>query len=107
MLTKIFQFYLFRTDPEIAHKLAIKFIKSPLIKINFKPNKSFENLQQKIFNINFDNPLGLAAGFDKNAEIYNQVFKLGFGFTEVGTITPKAQEGNPKPRVFRQRRIKQ
>ena len=101
MLTKIFQFYLFRTDPEQAHKLAIKFIKSPLIKINFKPNKSFENLQQKIFNINFDNPLGLAAGFDKNAEIYNQVFRLGFGFTEVGTITPKAQEGNPKPRVFR------
>ena len=48
-----------------------------------------------------DNPIGLAAGFDKNAEVYNSLFKLGFGFVEVGTITPLKQYGNPKPRVFR------
>ena len=47
------------------------------------------------------NPIGMAAGFDKNAEVYNELFKLGFGFVEVGTITPKSQFGNSKPRVFR------
>ena len=50
---------------------------------------------------NIDNPIGMAAGFDKNAEVYNSLFKLGFGFVEVGTITPLKQYGNPKPRVFR------
>ena len=48
-----------------------------------------------------DNPIGMAAGFDKNAEVYNALFRLGFGFVEVGTITPLKQYGNPKPRVFR------
>ncbi|MFM7979893.1 MAG: quinone-dependent dihydroorotate dehydrogenase, partial [Candidatus Fonsibacter sp.] len=49
----------------------------------------------------FSNPIGLAAGFDKNAEVYEKMLALGFGFAEVGTITPRAQEGNLKPRVFR------
>ena len=47
------------------------------------------------------NPIGLAAGFDKSAEVYNSLFRLGYGFVEVGTITPKRQLGNPKPRIFR------
>ena len=55
----------------------------------------------KLFNKNLENPIGMAAGFDKNAEVYNSLFKLGFGFVEVGTITPLKQYGNPKPRVFR------
>ena len=52
------------------------------------------------------NPIGLAAGFDKSAEVYNEIFKLGFGFVEVGTVTPKKQYGNQKPRVFRLEKIK-
>ena len=58
-------------------------------------------MASKVFNINFNNPIGLAAGFDKSAEVYNSLFKLGYGFVEVGTVTPKRQLGNPKPRVFR------
>lgn len=101
MLSRIFKFYIYRSDPELAHKLAIKFIKTPFIKLNLLPNDSYENLYQNVLDMNFKSPIGLAAGFDKNAEIYNQIFDLGFGFTEVGTITPYPQEGNPKPRVFR------
>ena len=55
----------------------------------------------RVFNKDFENPIGCAAGFDKNAEAINGLFKIGFGFVEVGTITPLPQEGNPKPRVFR------
>ena len=55
----------------------------------------------KLFGKEIDNPIGIAAGFDKNAEVYNSLFKLGFGFVEVGTVTPLKQYGNPKPRVFR------
>ena len=54
-----------------------------------------------LFGKQIDNPIGLAAGFDKNAEVYNSLFRLGFGFVEVGTVTPIKQYGNPKPRVFR------
>ena len=55
----------------------------------------------RVFNKKFKNPIGLAAGFDKSAEVYNSLFKFGFGFIEVGTVTPKRQLGNPKPRIFR------
>ena len=58
-------------------------------------------LETKIFNTKLKNPIGLAAGFDKSGEVYNSLFKMGFGFVEVGTITPRRQLGNPKPRVFR------
>ena len=58
-------------------------------------------LETKLFNRKIKNPIGLAAGFDKSAEVYNSLYKLGFGFVEVGTITPRRQLGNPKPRVFR------
>ena len=58
-------------------------------------------LETTLFGNNISNPIGLAAGFDKSAEVYNSLFKFGFGFIEVGTVTPKQQLGNPKPRIFR------
>ena len=58
-------------------------------------------LETNLFNEKIPNPIGLAAGFDKSAEVYNSLFKLGYGFVEVGTVTPKRQLGNPKPRIFR------
>ena len=93
--------FIFNLDPEVAHDLAIK-----SLKLNLLPSKMFEVEDEKILNIellgkNFPNPIGLAAGFDKSAEAYNSLLKLGFGFVEVGTITPLKQFGNPKPRIFR------
>jgi len=92
---------IFKLDPETAHNLAIK-----SLKFNFVPNvldvdKDNPLFKTKLFNKDLENPIGMAAGFDKNAEVYNALFKLGFGFVEVGTITPLKQYGNPKPRVFR------
>ena len=92
---------IFKLDPEIAHNLAIK-----SLKFNFVPNVLNEDknnplFKTKLFNKNIENPIGMAAGFDKNAEVYNSLFKIGFGFVEVGTVTPQKQYGNPKPRVFR------
>jgi len=92
---------IFKLDPETAHNLAIK-----SLKFNFVPNIMDEDknnplFKTKLFNKDLENPIGMAAGFDKNAEVYNSLFKLGFGFVEVGTITPIKQYGNPKPRVFR------
>ena len=58
-------------------------------------------LKRKVFGITFDNPVGLAAGFDKDAEIFDGLSSFGFGFVEIGTVTPLAQDGNPKPRLFR------
>jgi dihydroorotate dehydrogenase len=93
--------FLFSLDPETAHDLAIK-----TLKINPFPRKMFEvedeqMLKIKLLGKNFPNPVGLAAGFDKSAEAYNSLLKLGFGFVEVGTVTPLKQFGNPKPRIFR------
>ena len=93
--------FLFNLDPENAHDLAIK-----SLKFNPFPRKMFEVEDEQILKIellgkNFPNPIGLAAGFDKNAEAYNSLLKLGFGLVEVGTITPLKQFGNPKPRIFR------
>ena len=90
---------IFKFSPEAAHSLAIKALKSNLIPSNKIEEKSI--LKINLFGKNIKNPIGLAAGFDKNAEVYNPLFNLGFGFVEVGTITPEAQYGNPKPRVFR------
>ena len=92
---------IFKVDPDKAHSLAIKSLKFNLIPNVFDENKNDSIFQTKIFNKVLDNPIGMAAGFDKNAEVYNALFKLGFGFVEVGTITPLKQYGNPKPRVFR------
>ena len=92
---------IFKLDPETAHNLAIK-----SLKFNFVPNILDEDrdnplFKTRLFNKDLENPIGMAAGFDKNAEVYNSLFKLGFGFVEVGTVTPLKQYGNPKPRVFR------
>ena len=92
---------LFKVDPEKAHTLAIKSLKFNLIPNVFDEHKNDSIFQTTIFGKDLDNPIGMAAGFDKNAEVYNALFKLGFGFVEVGTITPLKQYGNPKPRVFR------
>ena len=92
---------IFKVDPEKAHFLAIKSLKFNLVPNVFDENKNDPIFQTKIFDKDLDNPIGMAAGFDKNAEVYNSLFKLGFGFVEVGTITPLKQYGNPKPRVFR------
>ena len=86
--------------PEIAHQLTIKLLKSNLT-FSRKKNVEFNTLKQTILGIDFQNPLGLAAGFDKNAEVIKPMLSYGFGFVEVGTITPEPQKGNQKPRVFR------
>ena len=93
--------YIFTLDPEAAHDLAIKSLKFNFMPKNFFQVENEEMLSTKLFKNKIKNPIGLAAGFDKSAEVYNSLFKLGFGFVEVGTITPRMQFGNPKPRVFR------
>ena len=92
---------IFKLDPETAHNLAIK-----SLKLNFVPNileedKNNPLFKTRLFNKDLEKPIGMAAGFNKNAEVYNYLFKLGFGYVEVGTVTPLKQYGNPKPRVFR------
>ena len=92
---------IFKIDPERAHTLAIKSLKFNLVSNIFDENKNDPIFKTKIFDKELANPIGMAAGFDKNAEVYNALFRLGFGFVEVGTITPLKQYGNSKPRVFR------
>ena len=93
--------FIFKFDPETAHNLAIKSLKLNLIKNIFDNDKNDPIFKTELFKKEIENPIGIAAGFDKNAEVYNPLFKIGFGFVEVGTITPLEQYGNPKPRVFR------
>ena len=92
---------LFKIDPEKAHNLAIQSLKFNLVSNVFDENKNDPIFKTTIFGKELGNPIGIAAGFDKNAEVYNPLFRLGFGFVEVGTITPLKQYGNDKPRVFR------
>ncbi len=101
MIYDLINTFLKKTDPEIAHSIAIKALKSNILPLNLLVSKPKLNLATKLFNKEFKSPIGLAAGFDKNAEVYNKFLKLGFGFVEVGTVTPKPQNGNAKPRVFR------
>ena len=89
---------IFKFDPESAHNLAIKALKTNLVPLKVK---NYDCLKVDFLEREIPNPIGIAAGFDKNAEVYNSLFKLGFGFVEVGTVTPEPQYGNPKPRVFR------
>lgn len=85
-------------DPEDAHRLAIQGLKLwPPV----KPRPDDSKLAVRAFGLNFSNPVGIAAGFDKNAEAPDALLRLGFGFVEVGTVTPKPQAGNPRPRLFR------
>ena len=93
--------YIFSLDPESAHDLAIKSLKYNFIPQSFFDVKNEEMLSTSLFRKKLKNPIGLAAGFDKSAEVYNSLFRLGFGFIEIGTVTPIKQLGNPKPRIFR------
>ncbi|MBT8303464.1 MAG: quinone-dependent dihydroorotate dehydrogenase [Bacteroidia bacterium] len=98
-------FFLF--DPEKVHHFTfslIRFVcKIPLLPSIFRSIYLVENkrLERKLFGLKFKNPVGLAAGFDKDAKLYNELSNFGFGFIEIGTLTPKPQEGNPKKRLFR------
>lgn len=82
--------------PEVAHDVAIKALRFGLVCRAQLPER-----RREVFGLSFKSPIGLAAGFDKNAEALPGLIKLGFGFVEVGTVTPKPQPGNPKPRLFR------
>ena len=97
---KIFRFF----PPETAHHLALLSLKIlnkvKVLKLFFPPNKDFDN-PKEYFNLKFKNMLGVAAGLDKNGDYVEELESLGFGFIELGTVTPRPQEGNQKPRVFR------
>ncbi|ALJ04451.1 dihydroorotate dehydrogenase (quinone) [Pseudalgibacter alginicilyticus] len=98
-------FFLF--DPETIHHFTFSLVKStskiPGVSFIFKWLYAVEDtrLQRQLFGLTFKNPVGLAAGFDKNAVLYNELANFGFGFIEIGTVTPKGQAGNPKKRLFR------
>lgn len=101
-LYQIFRPVIFKLDAESAHNLAIKFLKFlPNSAALFAINRDYKNLHNRIWDIDFASPIGMAAGFDKNAEVVRALEKFGFGFVEVGTVTPLAQSGNSKPRMFR------
>ena len=90
---------LFRFDPETAHGLSIQALKTGLApRAHVRPDP---RLAVDVAGMRFPNPLGLAAGYDKNAEVPDALLGLGFGFVEIGTVTPLAQPGNPRPRIFR------
>ena len=97
----IFRPYIFSLDPEVAHDLAIKSLKFNVLPKSIFRVEEEEILETNLFEEKLPNPIGLAAGFDKSAEVYNSLFKLGYGFVEIGTVTPRKQLGNPKPRIFR------
>ena len=104
---KLVRFFLFLFNPEFIHSLSFK-----LIKISFSlPGKMLvwrflfkfndARLEREVFGLKFKNPVGLAAGFDKDAKLFDELGVIGFGFVEIGTVTPLSQKGNPKPRLFR------
>ncbi|RWP70835.1 quinone-dependent dihydroorotate dehydrogenase [Mesorhizobium sp.] len=99
VLDRLGQRLLFAFDPEAAHGLSIAALKCGL-PVAGRPVRD-DRLKVSICGIDFPNPLGMAAGYDKNAEVTDALLGLGFGFAEVGTITPLPQAGNPKPRIFR------
>jgi dihydroorotate dehydrogenase len=94
---KFFRSILFRLDPERAHRLTLFLLRH----FHFMFRRKLPKKTVFLWGLEFPNPLGIAAGFDKNAECVDGLFSLGFGFVEVGTVTPKPQPGNPKPRLFR------
>jgi dihydroorotate dehydrogenase len=103
----ILKFILFKQDPEKAHYFTFSLIKNlfkiPLVPVLWKKVYSIQHpsLERNIAGLTFPNPVGLAAGFDKDGKLYNQLGACGFGFIEIGTVTPLGQPGNPKPRLFR------
>lgn len=99
--------YMFSLDAEKAHYKTVSLfrfaLKIPFGKSIIKGLYNFQSpkLERKLFGLTFKNPVGLAAGFDKDGKFYREMSVLGFGFIEIGTVTPKPQDGNPKPRLFR------
>lgn len=98
--------FLFLLDAETAHYFTFSLIRvlskmgfSSIFRSLYLTNE--KGLEREVFGLKFKNPVGLAAGFDKDARLYNEFSDFGFGFVEIGTLTPKPQEGNPKPRLFR------
>ena len=104
---KIYRRILFLFNPESIHNFTFKLIKLIAmipgklwaLGVIFKINDS--RLEREVFGIKFKNPVGLAAGFDKDAKLFDELSSFGFGFIEIGTVTPLPQKGNPKPRLFR------
>ncbi|KQT22091.1 dihydroorotate dehydrogenase (quinone) [Chryseobacterium sp. Leaf404] len=94
---------LFKFDPEEVHHFTFSMLKNFgfLTKLFLPKPIADKRLEREVFGLKFKNPVGLAAGFDKNAVLFNELGDLGFGFVEIGTVTPKAQTGNPKKRLFR------
>ena len=94
---------LFKLDPERAHELVARLLGLPfsvfVLRIIYK--RRHPGLKRTVFGLTFENPVGLAAGFDKNAGLIRPLAAIGFGFIEIGTVTPEPQDGNPKPRLFR------
>lgn len=107
MYKKIIRPLLFLLQPETIHHLMVGLMKiarhTPLAKPIMRATMTVRDprLEREVFGLRFPNPIGLAAGFDKNAEVSDILSCMGFGFVEIGTVTPKAQSGNPKPRLFR------
>lgn len=107
MYQKIIKPLLFRFDPEGVHHFIFSAIKwmhylpgvGVLLRTLFRVQHP--KLERKVFGLHFPNPVGLAAGFDKDAKLYKELSNFGFGFIEIGTVTPKPQGGNPKKRLFR------
>jgi dihydroorotate dehydrogenase len=97
-LYRVIRPLLFRFDAERAHGWSVRALKA-----GFGPRRRIDTpvLRQQIWGLDFPNPVGLAAGYDKHAEVPDALLDLGFGFVEVGGVTPKPQSGNPKPRLFR------
>ena len=107
MYQSIIKKFLFLFDPEKIHHFSFAMIwwSSKLPGVSFLIRKMYcvehPTLERSVFGLTFKNPVGLAAGFDKDAKLYNELSNFGFGFIEIGTLTPKGQEGNPKKRLFR------
>ena len=98
LLDRLTRPLLYALDPENAHGLAVRMLKlAPLP----QAPRDDPRLAVRVFGLNFPNPVGIAPGFDKNAEIPDALLRLGFGFVEIGTVTPLPQPGNPRPRLFR------
>ena len=95
--------FLFLFPPEISHHIVVALLKIPFVSFLLGIIYQYEDvhLEKNIFGLKFPNPVGLAAGFDKDATFFDEMANCGFGFIEVGTVTPKAQSGNDKPRLFR------
>lgn len=107
MYKSVFRPLFFKLKPETIHHIVVLGLRSFFRIPGFSgltrrvASVSDKSLEKEVFGLHFKNPLGIAAGFDKQAEMYNQLANLGFGFVEIGTITPKGQPGNPQPRLFR------